>query len=631
MVVPQTPLQEQLALIWAELLFGDRRDVDGGKPQVGIHENFFALGGHSLLAMQVIARIRGLAQGTVLGSAQGTIPVGVDLPLRSLFEHPTIAQLSFHLEELMGGAPSLPVPALVPMERGMDLPLSFAQERLWFLNQWEPGSAWYNVPMAFRLSGPLHVEALERSLAMVVQRHEVLRTTFEERAGRPFQVIALSVPVQVPVIDLRGLTTVERDQQVTKLARAEGQQPFDLSLGPLLRVRLLELVAGQAREGRDRRDDPLRSSVLLLTLHHIVSDVTSTGILAREMVTLYRAEINDKPSGQTQASGASPDPTSPALLELPIQYADYAIFQRQWLQGEVLDAQIAYWKRQLAGIPAQLKLPTDRPRPAVQTTDGARVSRRLPLQLQQQLKALSLRSGVTLFMTGLAAFNVLLYCYTEQDDLVVGTDVANRNRVETEHLIGFFVNQLVLRTDLSGNPSFLEVMQRVRKVSLEAYAHQDLPFDRLVKALNPERDLSRTPLFQVKFLFQNVSARELPVERAYRQREALKVEPVEMEPGTSQLDLLLNMSESDDGLSLWLEYPTDLFDAETMRLFLQQFEHIIRQIVALPESRLESIQQDLAAVDREERVRRRQELQQVSLQKLGRLRRDRNVKKPGLN
>jgi non-ribosomal peptide synthetase component F len=234
-------------------------------------------------------------------------------------------------------------------------------------------------------------------------------------------------------------------------------------------------------------------------------------------------------------------------------------------------------------------------------------------------------------MTGLAAFNVLLYCYTGQDDLVVGTDVANRNQVETEHLIGFFVNQLVLRTDLSSNPSFLEVMHRVRKVSLEAYAHQDLPFDRLVKALNPERDLSHTPLFQVKFIFQNASEQELPVGQAHRLWETLKVEPLEFEPGTSQLDLLLNMSESDDGLSLWLEYPTDLFNAETMTLFLQQFERVIRQVVALPESRLESIQQALAAVDREERARREQELQQVSLQKLGKLRRDRNVKKPSLN
>jgi non-ribosomal peptide synthetase component F len=319
------------------------------------------------------------------------------------------------------------------------------------------------------------------------------------------------------------------------------------------------------------------------------------------------------------------------LPELPIQYADYALWQRQWLQGEVLDTQITYWKRQLAGIPAQLKLPTDRPRPAVPTTDGARVSRLLPPDLQQQLKALSLREGVTLFMAGLAAFNVLLYCYTGQDDLVVGTDVANRNQVETEHLIGFFVNQLILRTDLTGNPSFLEVMHRVRKVSLEAYAHQDLPFDRLIKALNPERDLSHTPLFQVKFIFQNASEQELPVGRAYRLWETLKVEPIEVEPGTAQLDLLLNMSERNDGLFLWLEYRTDLFNAETMTLFLQQFEHIIRHIVTLPESRLESIQQVLAVADREEHARREQELQQVSLQKLGQLRRHRNVKKPGLN
>jgi natural product biosynthesis luciferase-like monooxygenase protein/amino acid adenylation domain-containing protein len=634
MTLPQTPLQEQLALIWTELLH---------LPQVGIHDNFFALGGHSLLAMQVIARIRGLAQGKI--PVSGTIPLGVDLPLRSLFEHPTIAQFSSHLEKLIGGAPSPLVPALVPVERGMDQPLSFAQERLWFLNQWEPGSAWYNVPMAFRLSGPLHVEALERSLARVIQRHEVLRTTFEERAGIPFQVIAPNVPIQVPVIDLHNLTTAERDQQVTQLARTEGQQPFDLANGPLLRIRLLKLTPTApippttVTVGTGHSPVPTvpQEHVLLLTLHHIVSDITSTRLLATEMVTLYHTEINDKPS--TVGTGhspvrapTSPTPlTSPTLPELPIQYADYALWQRQWLQGEVLNAQIAYWKRQLAGIPAQLKLPTDRPRPAIQATNGARVSRLLPLELQQQLKALSQREGVTLFMTGLAAFNVLLYCYTGQDDLVVGTDVTNRNQIETEHLIGFFVNQVVLRTDLTGNPRFLEVMHRVRKVSLEAYAHQDLPFDRLVKALNPERNLSHTPLFQVKFIFQNAAVRQLPTEQTARPQETLKMEPLEFDPGTSQLDLLLNMSESDDGLSLWLEYPTDLFNAETMTRFLQQFEQIIRQIVTLPESRLESIQQAFATAEREEHARREQELQQVSLQKLGQLRRHRNVKKPGLN
>jgi non-ribosomal peptide synthetase component F len=285
---------------------------------------------------------------------------------------------------------------------------------------------------------------------------------------------------------------------------------------------------------------------------------------------------------------------------------------------------LAYWLEQLAGAPALLELPTDRPRPTVQDYAGAQQSGHLPLELLQQLKSLSQRENVTLFMTLLAAFNVLLYHYTDQDDLVIGTDVANRNRIETEHLIGFFVNQLALRTDLTGNPSFLEVLRRVRKVCLEAYAHQDLPFERLVKALNPERDLSHTPLFQVKFVLQNVPAQESTV-------TALTVKPLELKRGTSKFDLLLNLSESHDGLSLWLEYRTALFNAETMTRFLQQFEHVIRQIVALPEARLDKLTAAQATADQKEGMQREQELQQVSLQKLKRVRRQQTSKKPHIN
>jgi non-ribosomal peptide synthetase component F len=339
------------------------------------------------------------------------------------------------------------------------------------------------------------------------------------------------------------------------------------------------------------------------------------GVLAREMIALYQAHMNGEPI---------------QLPELPIQYADYTLWQRQWLQSGVLDAHIAYWKQQLAGAPVQLTLPTDRPRSAVQTSDGARLSRLLPLELLQQLKALSQREGATLFMAGLSAFNVLLHYYTGQDDLVVGTDVANRNQTETEHLIGFFVNQLVLRTDLSGNPSFLEVVHGVRKVCLDAYAHQDLPFDHLVKALNLERDLSHTPLFQVKFVLQEAPAQEAPVEQGQSKglQTVLTAKPVEFERTTAKFDLLLNMQERHDGLSLWLDYRTDLFNAETMARFLQQFEHVIRQMVTFPDVRLDSIQFSLTVADREERALQKQELRQLVVEKLEQVRRDRNLKKP---
>ncbi|TMC13985.1 MAG: hypothetical protein E6J34_24135, partial [Chloroflexi bacterium] len=387
----------------------------------------------------------------------------------------------------------------------------------------------------------------------------------------------------------------QREQEIQRLAGQEANHPCDLAVGPLLRTALLRLAE--------------QEHVMLLTLHHIITDGWSMEVLVHEMSILYQAEMRREPA---------------PLPKLAIQYADYALWQHQWLQGEVLDAHIAYWKRQLAGAPTQLHLPTDRPRPAIPSSAGAQLSSLLPLALLQQLRALSQREGVTLFMTGFAAFNVLLHYYTGQEDLVVGTGIANRNRIEIEGLIGFLVNQLALRTDLSGNPSFVEVMQRVRKVSLEAYAHQDLPFERLVEALNPERNLSYTPLFQVKFILQNVPAQKSTL-------DALTVRPLALGQATAKFDILLSMSESSDGLFLSLEYRTDLFNAETMKQFLRQFEYVMYQIVALPEIPLERIRQALAAANREAEGRREQDLQQMSLQKLGQVRRVRNVKMPRVN
>jgi amino acid adenylation domain-containing protein len=526
-VAPRTPTEELLAEMWAQLL---------GIKLIGIHDNFFDLGGHSLLATQAVSRMREAFE--------------VDIPLRRLFEVPTVAGLAESIEAARRAGQNLLAPPILPVPRNQDLVLSFAQQRLWFFDQLEPGLSAYNIPAAVRLNGPFNLAALERSLNEIIKRHESLRTTFGKVDGRPTQLIAPALTIKLPVVDLRRLPAGERDTEVRRLVTVEAQLSFDLSQGPLLRGTVLRL-------GDEEH-------VGLLTMHHIVSDGWSTGILIQELATLYVAFCT---------GGSSPLPA------LPIQYADFAHWQRQWLQGEVLQTQIAYWKQQLAGAPAVIDLPTDHPRPAVQTFRGAHQSLVLPRHLQEGVKALSRHDGATEFMTLLAVFNILLYRYTGQDDLIVGTPIANRNRLEIEGLIGCFVNALVLRTDLSGNPGFRELLRRVQKVCLEAYSHQDLPFDRLVEELQAKRDLNRNPLFQVMFVLQNASLRTV-------EQSGLTLTPLEADSETAHFDLTLQIADTDQGLTAALVYNTDLFEAATIARMLENFQTLLEAVVADPEQRV---------------------------------------------
>ncbi|MCP4662756.1 MAG: non-ribosomal peptide synthetase, partial [bacterium] len=503
LVAPGTPTEELLAGIWAEVL---------GLGRVGVRDSFFDIGGHSLLAMQVVSRIRQTFQ--------------VELPLQRIFETPTIAELARSIEDAGRQEQGLKVPAIVPVSRdGVDgLPLSFAQQRLWFLEQLETGNTAYNIPGAVRLSGAVDAGVLERVLTEVVRRHEALRTTFAARDGRPVQVIAKAFERPLPVVDLRRPATNGREAEAWRLIRREELSPFDLTAGPLIRFALLRLA--------DERH------VALVTMHHIVSDAWSLGVFIRELAVLYEAFSQGMPS---------------PLPELGVQYADFAHWQREVLAGEVLENELAHWRATLAGAPRSLELPTDHRRPTVQSFRGASRPVMLPAELTNALAALSRRQGVTLFMTLLATFQALLSRYSGQHDVVVGSPIAGRHRRELEPLIGFFVNTLVLRTDLSGDPDFRELLARVRRGALDAYAHQNLPFEQLVEELDPERDLSRNPIFQVMFMLQNVPRSELKL-------PGVRLSPLERQAVTAKFDLTLTLLENEAGITGALEYNTDLFD-----------------------------------------------------------------------
>ncbi|HET8843591.1 MAG TPA: amino acid adenylation domain-containing protein, partial [Ktedonobacteraceae bacterium] len=521
---PRTALEEVLAASWAEVL---KRSV------IRRTDHFFELGGHSLLATQLASRLRA--------------HLHVAVPLRMLFEAPRLEEQARRIEALLrGGEPTETELALVPVSRSQALPLSFAQQRLWFLAQFDPSSTAYHIPFAARLGGAFDLEAFVWSLQEVVRRHEILRTTFEQAETGPVQIIHPVEQVQVPCLDLSQLAAEERASEVQRLVETEARQPFDLERGPLWRATVVRLG--------------VREHALLFTMHHIISDGWSNGVLMRELGVLYSAFL---------AGRSSP------LPDLPIQYADFALWQRQWLRDEELERQLAYWEEQLGEI-TPLNLPTDWPRPLVQTFQGAQCSRLLTPALSEALKRLSQQENVTLFMLLLAAFQVLLACYSGQEEIFVGTTIANRNRAETEDLIGFFVNTLVLHTSLAGSPDFRQLLERVRETALGAYAHQDLPFEKLVEMLQPERDLSRSPLFQVMFILQN-----LP--QAPQDLQEIQSSPLMGEEISAKFDLTLIISEDEGRLLCQVQYASDLFAQKTISDMLSHFEVLLGNLVADPE------------------------------------------------
>ncbi|HEX2202014.1 MAG TPA: non-ribosomal peptide synthase/polyketide synthase [Longimicrobium sp.] len=526
-VAPRSGVEEMLAGVWAELLRVDR---------VGAHDSFFELGGHSLLATQLVSRIREAFR--------------VELPLRTVFEAGRLDTLAAAIEGALKGGAAGGVPDLEPRLLGAEAPLSFAQERLWLIDQLEPGGAAYNMAEATRLTGALDHGALERTFTEIVRRHAVLRTVYAERDGQPVQVIAEAAPLSIPVDDLTHLPAEERKAEARRIVDAAARAPFDLATGPVIRVRLIRLA----------EDD----HVLVMTMHHIAADAWSIGVLVREMAVLYEA-----------FSAGSPSP----LAEPRLQYADYAAWQREWLSGAALDAEVGWWSDALAGAPPVLELPTDRPRPATQSYAGAEYEFSLPRALAEQASALSRKEGATLFMALLAAFQVVLSRWSGQRDLLVGTPIANRTRGEVEDLIGFFTNTLVIRGELGGEPTFRDLLLKARERLLGAYAHQDVPFEKLVDALHVERSLSHSPLFQVMFTLNNATQGEFAL-------SGLTLDRFGRDVGTARFDLTLVLTEDEGELRGVVEYATDLFDRATMERLVGHFRAVLEQAAAAPETRV---------------------------------------------
>ena len=528
-VPPTGPLQQEIANIWGEVI---------GLDKIGIDDNLFELGGNSLSAMQIVARIEKSWQ--------------VRVPLKRFLEVPTIRSLS----DIIKDVGELEVPRTMPfarVSRGENIPLSFGQQRLWFLDQWEPSSANYTICRAYHLRGQLDVAALEQSLKDTVRRHEILRTRFPTIDGHPIQAVSDESMVTLSVTDLRNLPEKERSRRAWEIIRAELQQPFNLASGPLLRLSLVQ-------HSKDEH-------FFVLVVHQIVCDGSSLQIFLHELCVLYdgrnKRRLNSLPA-------------------LPLQYADFAVWQRRWLQGEQLEFHLSYWKGQLGDSLPVLSFPTDRPRSAIIGKRGARQSLRLPRFLTAALKKLSRDEGVTIFMTLLAAFDILLFRYTGEEDLLVGFPIANRTSADTAGLMGFFVNTLVLRTVLTGVSTIRELLSRIRDVCVAAYAHQDLPFEKLVEELHPRRDLTRNPLFQTMFLFQIEESTQIDL-------SGIKSRVLELDSGTSKVDLTLSLADHGDDLTGFFEYSTNLFDQSTIERMIGHFQNILEGVVVNPDQRVSDL------------------------------------------
>lgn len=522
-VAPQTVTEEKLARMWETLL---------GRKQISVDADFFASGGHSLLATQMVVRIRETFK--------------VELPLRRIFEAPTITRLARVIEPLVQAGAGQKLPELVKVSRDRFIPLSYAQQRLWFIDQLTPGGSVYNVPAAVRIEGALNFGALQRALEEIVRRHESLRTTFTAVGNDPQQIIHGTSSIEMPLEDLAAVAEEEKESRATRLVEEEARRPFDLGRGPMMRVRLVRLSA--------------QDHVLVVTMHHIVSDAWSIGILIREVSLLYEA-----------FSAGLPSP----LPELPIQYADYSVWQRAWLSGEVMGQQLKYWQHQLAEV-ASLDLPADHPRPPVMSYRGASVPITISSEQLAGIKELGRRQGVTLYMTLLAALQALLYRYTSQTDVAVGSPIAGRRQGELEGLIGFFINTLVLRAQVDPVAPFTRLLQQVKEVTLQAYAHQDVPFEKLVEVVQPERDMGRTPLFQVMLVLQNAPQSGLRLGEA-------RLQSFGIGSSTAKFDLTLNFTETPSGLLGSAGYSTDLFDAPTIARMMEHYRLMLAGIVAEPE------------------------------------------------
>ncbi|PFZ04211.1 non-ribosomal peptide synthetase, partial [Bacillus pseudomycoides] len=529
---PRNETEKKLVTIWSSVL-------GIGQSAIGVHDSFFELGGHSLLATQVVSRLREVFE--------------INLPLHELFQYSSIEGLSQRITTLLQENKGYDIPPLQPKERGERVPLSYAQQRLWFMDQLEPNSSLYNIPAAWRLRGKWGIEALEKGYNALIQRHEVLRTVIQEINGEPIQVIEAYTPKALQVIDLRHLSQEEKELRLKVLTQSEIETPFHLSKGPLIRTQLIMMEEEEL--------------VLLCTMHHIISDGWSMGILLDEWFAMYQAFIEEK------------------LVQLPplaLQYADFAQWQRDWLKDEVLAQQLEYWQKELSGEIPVLQLPFDSPRPAVQSYKGDTYQVTLPVALLDKIKAFSCQEGATLFMTLLAGYQGFLSRYTGQKDILVGSPIANRNYKEIEGLIGFFVNTLVYRANLTDDSTFKELVAQVKGKALKAQEYQDVPFEKVVEVLQPERSASHSPIFQTMFTLQTHS-RKLPKILDH------SLEPIPNYMAVAKFDLTVVMEATEEGLQVAFEYNTDLFNASTINRMAKHFETWLSEVMNSPQKSIASL------------------------------------------